>query len=73
MHWDIARYKRRDCIHKLLVLTEVAVDTVADSKLIEMVSVPSENLEDCGAELFEGSLVGDLEVSMPAGEEIARL
>src|SRR5580692_7702494 len=73
MHWDIARDTRRGYIHKLLVLAEVAVDTLADSKLIEMVSVPSENLEDYAAELFEGSLVGDFEVAMPAGKEISRL
>jgi hypothetical protein len=49
------------------------VNAVADSELIEMISVPRENLEDCGTELFEGGLVRDLEVAMPTGEEIARL
>jgi len=73
MHRDIARYTRRDCIHKLLVLAEVNVDAVADSELIEMISVPIKDLEDCGAELFQGYLVGDLEVAMPTCDEIARL
>jgi hypothetical protein len=72
MHWYIARYARCDCIHKLLVLAEINVDAVADSELIEMISVPIQNLEDCGAELFEGGLVGDLDIAMPTWEEIAR-
>jgi hypothetical protein len=51
----------------------VSVDAVADSEFIEMISVPIKNSENEGAELFEGSVVGDLEVAMPTGEEIARL
>ena len=73
MNWVIARHTRRDCIHKLLVLAEVSIDAVADSELIKMISVPIENLEDCRAELFEGSLVGNLEVAMPTWEKIARI
>jgi hypothetical protein len=73
MNWDIARYARGNCVHKQLVLAEVRVDPFADSKLVEVIWIPSENLEDCGTELFEGSLVGDLEVAAPSWDEIARL
>ena len=65
MDWGIARQTRHDCINKRFVLAEVSVDAVADSEFIEMISVPIKNLEDDGTELFEGSLVRDLEVAMP--------
>lgn len=55
--WNIARDARRDRIHELVVVPEVSMDVVADSELIEVISVPIKNLEDCGAELFEGGLV----------------
>jgi hypothetical protein len=73
MHWDITRYTRRDGIHKQLVIAEVNIDAVADSELIQVILVPIKNLEDYRAELFEGGLVGDLEIAMPTWEEIARL
>jgi hypothetical protein len=73
VHWDIARHARRGCIDKLLVLAEVIVDSLADSELIEVVFFPTKNLEDRGAEVFEGSLVGNVEVAMPTWEEVARL
>jgi hypothetical protein len=64
-HWDVTRRAGGLRIHNQLIIAKVDIDSFTDSELIEVNWIPIKNLEDYGAELFERSLPGNLEISMP--------